>query len=80
MLTKLTLNISKPVIEKAKRTARKKRTSISRLVEEYLKKISSEGEEESIVDYMIKNAPTKKTPYGAEKKILKEKLIKKYGS
>ena len=79
MLTKLTLNISKPVIEKAKKTARKKRTSISRLVEEFLKKISNE-EEESVVSYMIRNAPVIKTPYGTEKKFLKKKLVKKYVS
>ena len=79
MLTKLTLNISKPVIEKAKKTARKKRTSISRLVEEYLKKISTE-DEESVVSYMIKHAPVIKTQYGSEKIILKKKLVNKYGS
>ncbi len=79
MLTKLTLNISKPVIEKAKRTARKKRTSISRLVEEYLKKIS-EDNKESIVSSIIKNAPVIKTAQGSEEKILKKRLIKKYGT
>ncbi len=78
MFTKLTLNISKPVIEMAKKTARKKRTSISRLVEEYLKKISIE--QESVVSVIIKNAPVKKTSYGSEKKLLKSKLAKKYGS
>ena len=79
MFTKLTLNISRPVIEKAKITARKRRTSISRLVEEFLKKISSE-KNESIVDYMKKNAPLIKTPRDDEKKILKRKLTGKYGS
>jgi len=78
MLTKLNLNITKPVIEKAKKTARKKRTSISRLVEEYLKKISND--QESVVSAIIKNAPVIKTPYGSEKKLLKRKLAKKYGS
>ncbi len=79
MLTKLTLNISKPVIEQAKKTAKKRRTSISRLVEEYLKKISNDRED-SVVAYMIKNAPAVKTPNGEEKKILKKQLLKKYGS
>ncbi len=79
MFTKLTLNISKPVVEQAKKTAKRKRTSISRLVEEYLKKISNE-KQDSIVAYMIKNAPAVKTPYGEEKKILKKKLIEKHGS
>ena len=79
MLTKLTLNISKPVIEEAKKTARRKKTSISRLVEAFLKKIANE-QKDSVVDYMIKNAPAAKTPYGSEKKILKMKLMKKYAS
>jgi Asp-tRNA(Asn)/Glu-tRNA(Gln) amidotransferase A subunit family amidase len=79
MFTKLTLNISKGVIEQAKKTARKRKTSISRLVEEYLKKISHE-EEDLVVSYMIKNAPAVKTPVGEEKKILKKRLLKKYGS
>jgi len=78
MFTKLTLNISKPVIEMARKTAKKKRTSISRLVEEYLKKISND--QESVVSSIIKNAPVIKTPYGSEKKLLKSKLNKKYGS
>ncbi len=79
MLTKLTLNISKPVIEEAKKTARRKKTSISRLVEDFLKKITKENKD-SVVDYMIKNSPVIKTPYGSEKETIKKKLIKKYGS
>lgn len=79
MNTKLTLNINEAVIAKAKIMARKKKTSISRLVEEYLTKISSE-KEASIVDLIIKNAPAKKTRRGAEKKILISRLKEKYGS
>ncbi len=79
MFTKLTLNISKTVIEMAKKTARKKRTSISRLVEEYLKRISN-GDQDSVVSAIIKNAPVIKTPYVSEKRLLKKKLAKKYGS
>lgn len=78
MFTKLTLNISKSVIEKAKKTARKKRVSLSRLVEEYLKKVSEN--DSSIVASIIKNAPIIKTKEGTEKKILKKNLIKKYGA
>jgi uncharacterized protein YeeX (DUF496 family) len=77
MNTKLTLNINEAVIAKAKIMARKKKTSISRLVEEYLTKISSE-KEASIVDLIIKNAPVKKTRRGAEKKILLSRLKEKY--
>ena len=79
MFTKLTLNISQSVIEKAKKTARKKRTSVSRLVEHFLNNLS-DNKKESVVSSIIKNAPKKKTKRGAEKKILKQTLIKKHGS
>ncbi|MEO6453081.1 MAG: DUF6364 family protein [Ginsengibacter sp.] len=79
MFTKLTLNISQSVVEKAKRTARKKRTSVSRLVESFLIKLS-EDKEESIVLSIIKNAPVTKTKSGTEKKTLKKALLQKYGS
>lgn len=79
MFTKLTLNISQSVIEKAKKTARKNRISLSRLVENYLKKIS-EDKEESVVLSIIKNAPVTKTKAGLDKKILKQALLQKYGS
>ncbi|MDR1997639.1 MAG: DUF6364 family protein [Candidatus Margulisbacteria bacterium] len=42
MYTKLTLNIDKAVVEKAKIYARHQQRSISRLVEEYLASISAE--------------------------------------
>ncbi len=79
MFTKLTLNISQPVIERAKQTARKKRISLSRLVESFLKELSEDGNE-SIVASIIKNAPVKKTKVGSEKDTLKKALLKKYGS
>ena len=79
MFTKLTLNISRVVIENAKKTARKKRTSVSRLVEHFLKNLS-DGKKESVVSSIIKNAPKNKTKPGTEKKILKQTLLKKYGS
>ena len=79
MNTKLTLNISETVIAKAKIVARKNKTSVSRLVEEFLIKISSQ-KEASIVDTIIKNAPAKKTKPGTEKKILLSGLKEKYGA
>jgi hypothetical protein len=42
--TKLTLSISEEVIEKAKRYAKKKGTSISYIVESWLKKLADEEE------------------------------------
>ncbi|HOD59041.1 MAG TPA: DUF6364 family protein [Rectinema sp.] len=41
MRTKLTLTIDKQVVDKAKLYAKKKNRSVSKLVEEYLKSISS---------------------------------------
>lgn len=42
MVTKLTLTMDKPVIEQAKVYARKKNTSVSRIVEEYLEILINE--------------------------------------
>ena len=41
MIAKLTLTIDKQVVEKAKAYAKKKKRSVSKLVEEYLKTVSS---------------------------------------
>jgi Asp-tRNA(Asn)/Glu-tRNA(Gln) amidotransferase A subunit family amidase len=79
MYTKLTLNITDTVVEKAKMAARKRKTSVSRIVEEYLKKIPEEKDSESVVDFFIKNAPAKKTKPGTEKTQIKAYLKKKYG-
>jgi Asp-tRNA(Asn)/Glu-tRNA(Gln) amidotransferase A subunit family amidase len=78
MYTKLTLNITDTVVEKAKRTARKRKTSVSRLVEDFLAKIS-EDRETSIVQSIVENAPKKKTKPGTEKEIIKAYLKKKHG-
>ena len=59
MYTKLTLNITDTVVEKAKRAARKRKTSVSRMVEEYLEKISAD-DQQSVVQSIIANAPAKK--------------------
>ena len=78
MNTKLTLSLSSGVIEKAKATARRRRTSVSKLVEAYLKKIS-DTDKGSITEKIIEQAPTKKTMPGSEKAILRNKLKAKYG-
>lgn len=44
MLTKLTLTIDQSVIEQAKKYAQQKNRSVSRIVEDYLKNISSKNE------------------------------------
>ena len=78
MYSKLTLNITDTVVAKAKRAAKKRKTSISRLVEYFLNKISEE-KETSIVQSIIDNAPVKKTKSGTEKAIIKAYLTKKHG-
>ena len=40
MLTKLTLTINRTIVEKAKKYAREKNKSVSRIVEEYLRNLS----------------------------------------
>ena len=78
MYTKLTLNITDTVVEKAKRTAKKRKTSVSRLVEDFLTKISEE-KNTFIVQSIIENAPAKKTKPGTEKAIITAYLKKKHG-
>lgn len=46
METKLTLKLSKKAIEKGKRYAKKRNTSLSRMVENYLERIAMVEEEE----------------------------------
>ena len=78
MYSKLTLNIKKSVVEEAKRNARLRKKSLSRLVESYLEKLAAS--DSSIVDYIINNAPRKKTVPGKEKNILKKKLKQKHAA
>lgn len=79
MTVKLTLSVSPEVIKKAKQTARRRKTSISKLVEAYLHKIS-DTQTGSLTSEIIANAPARKTKPGTEKKILKQKLTKKHGN
>ncbi|HET6991954.1 MAG TPA: DUF6364 family protein [Bacteroidia bacterium] len=48
MDTKLTLKLDQEIIEKAKGYAKSRKTSISRLIENFLQKITSEDEKEEI--------------------------------
>ncbi|MDZ4810152.1 MAG: DUF6364 family protein [Bacteroidota bacterium] len=48
MNSKLTLSISKAVTEKAKKYARKRKTSLSKLVENQLAKLTAEDTEDEI--------------------------------
>jgi hypothetical protein len=78
MTVKLTLSVSADVVEKAKQTARRRKTSVSKLVEGYLEKISTSAAG-SVTGDIIAHAPKSNTKVGTEKTILKQKLSKKYG-
>jgi uncharacterized protein YdaU (DUF1376 family) len=80
MLTKLTLSISEDVIKRAKSVARKRKTSISKMVERFLSNTSIELENKSITETILANAPASKTPLGKEKEILRQKLKAKYAN
>ncbi len=79
MHTKLTLNIRKTVIEKAKRSARSRKKSLSRIVENFLENLSR-SESHSFVEDIIKNAPVVKSTSRNDKNILLKKLKAKYES
>ncbi len=49
MTTKLTLNINKRTIERAKKLASERKTSLSKMVENYLNIISEDKKEDDIV-------------------------------
>ncbi len=55
MGTKLTVNVNTKTIEKAKLYARKKRTSVSRLIENYLDSITSNESEKSEITPLVKS-------------------------
>ena len=57
MLSKLTLTIDQSIIEKAKSFAHEKNKSVSRIVEEYLRSISS-GNERCVFSEKIKSPIT----------------------
>ena len=77
MQTKLILNISTNLIDKAGKTARRKNITLTEMIEDLLEKETKENPE-SEVDYIIRNAPIKKTKPGDEKIILRKELQKKY--
>ncbi len=79
MTTKLTLSIAQEVVINAKKAAKKKNTSVSKIVEDYLRKVSKNLDEKSITETIMENAPKIKTIKGAEKMILANKLKQKYG-
>jgi len=83
MSTKLTLTIDKSVIEQAKKYAKSQGRSLSNLIEEYLKSVSSDDQKVNKFEL----SPITKSLYGAVKiedsnldykKILEDEILKKH--
>ena len=55
MNTKLTLSLDKKVIEQAKKYARKKNISLSKLIEAYLHRTSLPEKEEPVISPLVKS-------------------------
>jgi hypothetical protein len=55
MNTKLTLNIDKDIIEKAKAVAKSKNISLSGMIENYLKQMTVEGEKRQAVTPLVRS-------------------------
>ena len=80
MQTKLTLTLDRDIIEKAKRYAREKEQSLSRLIENYLKMITKEDQQENELSPSIKKLKgAVKLPDDFDyKKELSDALFEKY--
>lgn len=83
MPKKLTLSIEQDVIEKAKRYAKLHGRSLSSIIEEYLKSISSEtliNEKQELSDILKELQGSIKLPknLGSYKEILEDALLEKY--
>jgi len=83
MSTKLTLTIDKSVIKQAKKYAKSQGRSLSNLIEEYLKSVSSDDQKVNELEL----SPITKSLYGAVKvedsnldykKILEDEILKKH--
>jgi len=81
MDAKLTLKLSSVVIDKAKVFAKKKNTSLSRLIEGYLNHITSTAEsEEDITPFVKSISNVIDLPKAADSKVeYKKHISKKYG-
>lgn len=55
MDTKLTLSLDKKVIEQAKKYAKKKNISLSKLIEGYLDKVSAKEKDEPFISPLVKS-------------------------
>ena len=55
MNTKLTLNLEQTIIEKAKHHAKLHRTSLSKMIENYLQKVTNDNEEKEKITPLVKS-------------------------
>jgi hypothetical protein len=55
MDTKLTLKLEQEIIEKAKDYAKSRKTSLSKLIENYLQRITAENEEKDKITPLVKS-------------------------
>ena len=55
MNTKLTLNLEQTIIEKAKNYAKIHKTSLSKLIENYLQKVTTDNEEKDKITPLVKS-------------------------
>ncbi|MGV8813143.1 MAG: DUF6364 family protein [Gelidibacter sp.] len=81
MDTKLTLKLNQKVIEKAKKYASKKNTSLSRIVETYLQSLTSENSKDEFdISPFVKSIATgKQVPTDLDyKKEYSEHLLEKH--
>jgi hypothetical protein len=79
MDAKLTLSLDKKTIEQAKKYARKKNTSLSKLIENYLSKVTSADKEEVEISPLVKSLSGIVNLSGADpKKSYSDYLANKY--
>ncbi|MDQ3111339.1 MAG: DUF6364 family protein [Bacteroidota bacterium] len=79
MDTKLTLKLDQDIIEKAKEYAKSRKTSVSRLIENFLQKITTENEKEEITPLVKSLSGIIKLPANYDhKKEYSDYLSKKY--
>ncbi len=79
MASKLTLNINSKTVEKAKITARKKGTSVSKMVEEFLESMIEKEEKKHPIERIREIINSNITNQSLDwKKVKEEYIAKKY--
>lgn len=80
MTTKLTLSINKDVVEKAKKVSRHKGKSLSKLIEEYLNKVTEKEQGKNLPVNELSGILKGKIPANVDIKKTKGEYLKtKYG-